>query len=667
MIDNRIKNDSSKSAVRKIYSTEIIDKLLEERAEGYDIPFDAFFQRNIDLRASNITFRMTDEELREYQRCFDEPEYFIETYCKFMTDDGMHTVSLRDYQRKIISAVTDEEYSEELDDFIPANRSIVICASRQIGKTTTIAAFVAWFIVFHADKNVLIVANKEDTAKEIVDKITKIFKGLPFFLKPGCDNFGKTGLRLDNGSRIISSATTTSASIGFTIHCMLLDEFAHIPDNIVNNFWRSVYPTLSSSKVSQCIICSTPNGTTNKFYDIWSGALAGLNSFKPIRVDYWEVPGHDDAWAEEMKRNFGEEEFAQEFELQFNINSKMLLKAEDLKFIDRIKRDFINKEIISDSPYLNDEHITWDPLFDPNEIDEHDKFVFLIDIAEGVGQEDERFKNKKKTPDSNTINIFRLRLNSLSNMRKYSKLSCSIKDAFRFEQVGKYTTNTEDEVQQGKIAAALAYDLFRDHDRDNVRIMVEMNFNGKAFTESFKRHPYFTDSTILRTYHTKPVPGEKQRKRLGFKTTANKEFYCLRGNKLINMRRTIIHDTETFTQMCSYGYVRGRLNGIACHDDLSMPVFNHIPRMLDESSFIDWLNEYLELWPNETEKYNINSLIEMWDMENPELSDSDFKSLYSSEQSNIAPFNFDNPYIEPKLDSIYSDSAFSSTYSSLLK
>ena len=496
--------------------------------------------------------------------------------------------------------------------------------------TTTVSAFLSWMLIFHADRNILVVANKEDTAIEIVDKITNIFKGLPYFLKPGCINFGKTGLRLENGSRIISSATTNTASIGFTIHCILLDEFAHIPDNIVNNFWRSVYPTLSSSEVSQCIITSTPNGTTNKFYDIWSHAIEKTNSFVPIRTDYWEVPSHDDAWAEKMRADFGDEEFAQEFELQFNINSKMLLKASDLQFMERLCVDFENKPIYGiNNKYIHDENIKWHPKFDPNDIEENDKFVFLVDLAEGTEDQDKKFKNKKQTPDSNTINIFKVVPNSLVNIKKYADKSCKIIDAFRYIQVGYYECNTEDEEYCANVCSALAYDLMKDDERESVRVMVEMNFNGKSFVQTMQRHPKYYDGTILRTYHTKPVPGEKQRKRLGFKTTANKEYFCLRGAKLINMRRIVVTDTATYNQMKSFGYVKGKLKGIACHDDMSMPVFNHIPRMLVEEYFVEWLDDILMNLENESQKYAINMLIELHDMDNPEISDSEFNAMYN--------------------------------------
>lgn len=822
---------------RKIYSTQIIEKLIQDRNQGYDIDFEPFFNRDLELRAANIPFKMTESEMNEYQKCFDDPIYYAECYAKFMTDYGLSTVDLRDYQKNVISTVTEETYEADTDLLLPTNRNIVWMSARQSGKcvapctiikyrdcddnviekpiyelyydkkdltlidrakillyklyannfcrfivtrliefiekyeyrmldldedditkkiiktksikgievssdngydpvsnihitqpyrvyeieldngyklesadhhivfsadlrpirvnelnvfdsiytdrgisyvtkikkksykmsmfdvtvnhrnhryytngilshnTTTIAVFLSWMIIFHIDRNILVVANKEKTSIEIVDKILNIFRGLPFWLKAGVESWGKTSIKLDNGSKILSSATTNTASIGFTIHCVLLDEFAHIPDNIVNNFWRSVYPTLSSSKVSQCIITSTPNGTTNKFYDIVSGAIEGRNSFRYIRTDYWEVPGHDDAWAAQMRADFGEDEFAQEFELQFNKNSKMLMKADTMNFLDRMVTTYVNKEIYINNQYVNDEHITWHPKFDPNNINENDIFVFLIDIAEGNGEPDERFQSKKKTPDANTINIFKVVLNSPSNIRKYSHLSCGVKDSVRLIQIGKYHNSSEDEIQMARVCSALAYNLFKDHERNNIRIMVEMNFNGKSFFEEFKRHMFYTGSTILKTHHKKPIPGENQKRKYGFKTTTNKEKYCIKGNKMLSMHRVIVTCSDTFEQMKSFGYVRGKLEGIACHDDLSMPVFNHIPRMFDEKTFVSWLDEYIQFKAERSKVYVINNIIQQWAMDNPEMSDDEFMSLYNLDNQSENTYN-DSGYID---------------------
>lgn len=638
---------TEKEKNRRVYTTEIINQLRKDRSEGYDIDYSPFFERDLDLRAPNVTFKMTEWEYNEYLKCYNDPLYFISNYCKFMTDKGDSTVELRDYQKDIIRVTTEEEFDDEMDMFIPKNRNVILLSARQSGKTTTLCAILTYKMIMRSSTNCAVMANKQDTATEIVQKITNIVKGLPYFLKPGCINFGKTGLKFDNDSQLISSATTTSASIGFTIHFMILDEFAHIPENIVNNFWRSVYPTLSSSKISQCMVISTPNGTTNKFYDIWSMAIdkSQHSSWYPIRVDFWQIPGRDSAWADQMRKDFGEEEFAQEFELQFNKNSKMLMKPDAADFISRMIRPFVPKHIHTTNQYLNDEHLLWDPSFDPNNINPSDKFLFLVDLADGGAEVDEKFTSKKKEPDFNSINIFRVRINSLANIRRFSNTSCKIADCFRFEQVGRYSCNTEDEIQTARVCSALCYNLFHDDERDSVRVAVEMNFNGKAFLEEFKRHQLYSGATIVRTYHTKPIPGEKQRKRYGIRTKQDKESYCIKGNKMLSKHRTIIHCKDTFEQMKAFGYVRGRLKGIAMHDDLSMPVFNHIPRMLDESSFVSWLQEYLYFYEDKCVTYAINALIQKWAMDNPDMSDDDFMELYGLNENQ--GYNPNAPQLSP--------------------
>jgi len=635
--------DSNLRKKRKVYSTETINKLIKERNEGYEIDFSPFFQRDLDLRAPGVVFNMTEDEYNEYTKCCEDPLYFITNYCKFKTDDGDVLVTLREFQKKIINLATEEVYNEELDRVVPKRRNIIWMAARQSGKTTTLCSILAHKMIFNPSYNCAVMANKDDTAKELVSKITEIFRGLPYFLKPGCNNFGKTGMSLENGSKLMSAATTNTASIGFTIHFMILDEFAHIPENIVNNFWRSVYPTLSSSAVSQCMIISTPNGTTNKFYEIWSKSVEGRNSFVNLRTDYWEVPGHDSKWAAQQRADFGDEEFAQEFELQFNKSSKALLTAEDMTFIDRLSTDFVHKDIVGiQNQFLNDKNLVWHPKFDPNNIDPNDRFVFLVDIAEGGQDPDEKVKERgDRSPDSNTINIFKLRLNSPANVRKYSSISCGIRDCVRLEQIGRYSSNTEDEVYAADVASALSYALFNDDMKDCVRIMIEMNFNGTSFYNQFKRHARFTESTLVKTYHKKPVPGEKAKKKVGCKTTSNKESYCLRGKKMLTRRRTIIHCKETFTQMKSFGYVRGKLKGIACHDDLSMPVFNHIPRLFDEDDFVAWIGDYIYFHPDRARVYALNQIIEKWALDNPDMSDDAFTSLYKPDDQP----QYRNPYM----------------------
>jgi hypothetical protein len=136
----------------------------------------------------------------------------------------------------------------------------------------------------------MVMANKGATMVEIIDKIKEVYKHLPFFLKPGIYVNNQTTMRFDNGCRLFGQATTKTAAIGFAIHLLFCDEFAHIPASYIEPFYRSVYPTLSSSKISRFIITSTPNGM-NKFYDIYTSALIpkgepGSSDFKALRTDY---------------------------------------------------------------------------------------------------------------------------------------------------------------------------------------------------------------------------------------------------------------------------------------------------------------------------------------------------------------------------------------------
>lgn len=541
---------------------------------------------------------------------------------KILTNDGLHSViKIQKMPYKLCM----------YDMTISSNNHRYYTNGILSHNTTTMAACLAWFLCFNDSKNAMVLANKQATAIEIVDKIIQIFRGLPFFLKPGALNFGKMGLTLDNGCKLLSSATTASTSIGFTIHWLMVDEFAHIPKNIIEPFWRSVYPTLSSSKLSRCTVISTPNGQ-NMFYDIYSKSSMGTseNSFKGLRIDYWRVPGHDDAWADAMRRDFGADLFAQEFELQFSVNSKMLLKGSDLQFMNRIKRDYIYKDLYA-GRMLENEKIKWHPNFDPLTIKQSDKFLFCIDLAEGKEYED-LVKASDKPNDYGVINIFKLVPASLANIRSRNKdKKIETKDCFRAIQIGIYVDNEHDEEYLANITSNLMYNVFNTQEFDNVRLLVEMNFQGKNYVTHLKNHEEFYDDIIIKTYHSEPIPGEKRKKKYGYKTTTTKEYYCKKSAKLIEDRRIIPNETETILQLGSFGKIKGdKYGGIASHDDISITVLNTIPRAFEQENFIGWVEDLLVNHENVFYKYELNNLIQLWELNNPEISDTKFNILYNN-------------------------------------
>lgn len=630
------KEKTTDNRAKRIYTSAMIDTLLEDAKNGLEIDTDPFYMGDLELRAPNIVFEYTDYEIAEFRKCMEDPVYFISKYCKFQTDNGRTNVILRDYQIEMIHMLTDSHYDDEVGEFIPDNRNCIIMASRQTAKTTTNAAIMAHYLCFNTHKNIMILANKDATAKEIVDKIIQIFRGLPYFLKPGSVNFGKTGLNLDNGCRLLSSATTASTSIGFTIHKLFLDEFAHIPRNIIEPFWRSVYPTLSSSKLSQCIITSTPNGQ-NMFYDIYSKSSIGTaeNSFKGMRVDYWQVPEHDDKWADEMRRNFGVDFFAQEFELQFNVNSKMFLSGSDFQFMNKLSKKYKSIDLFS-SDLIDNNKLRWHPSFDPLSISSNDKFLFTVDLSEGKEYDEDVKEKERDVADYNIINIFKIIPNSIANIRSKNRAEkIEIKDCFKYVQVGVYEDNTHDEEHCAYVASALAYQIFNAHNYDNVRILVEINFQGKNFITHLKNDINFFDDIIIKTYHSEPVPGEKRKKKPGFKTTTTKEYFCKKTRRMIEKKRVAISDQRTIKQLAAFGRVKGnRLGGIATHDDLSISVLNIISRAADEDVFIGWAEDLIVNNENLKYKYDLNMLIQKWEFENPDISDTVFNNLYLNKANN---------------------------------
>jgi hypothetical protein len=593
------------------------------------VEMSCFHHSDIELKAANLLYQLTPEEIDEFHKCSQDIIYFVEKHCKFLTDKGRRLVDLRIYQDKILKILSKESFNKKLEDYIPDNRNIIIMASRQTGKTTTVAAFFSWYLCFHNDRNLAILANKQDTAFEIVRKVIDVFKGLPFFLKPGIIHAGAGGMRLDNGCFLTSQATTKTAQIGYTIHVLYADEFAHIQPFIANDFWRSVYPTLASSEISQCIISSTPNGDDNVFYEIWDKANRAQNSFVPIRVDWWEVPGHDDEWAEQMKKDFGEERFAQEFALDFNASSvNLLLNANDLLFMKKITKEYVFHELektdLDDLLYRN---LIWHPDFDPNEDFSSKKDRFILSVDTGEGKDEDELKDN----DYNVCNIFKIEPKSVIQLKKLRNDELTIKNMFRIYQVGLYRDNVKDEENCAYVTRALAFDQFN---TEICKVIIEMNFNGKFFLDKFSQHKKYDEAVLLHTYHTKPIVGEKPpRRKPGFKVTgANKDFFCKMGKKLVHQRTIILNEVETVKEFKAFGKAKnGRWRGIGTHDDIAMSAVN-VSHLYDESEYEDWLYDFLDEMEESTIKSLISELLEKY-VDSTELSDEAFTSLFKDDNS----------------------------------
>lgn len=278
--------EKKKEEVRQmVFTTKIVDESTEKINDGVQLKKfqNPWLKSEVGLKRSGVVFRLSPEEQQEYIRCAVDIHYFTEKYCKTKREDGsVGSILLRDYQ------------SEILDNFMN-NRFNILMASRQVGKTVSSAIFILHTILFNNDKNCMIVANKGDTAIEIVDKVKSIYTLLPFFLKPGIKTWNQKSLTFDNGCRIKTSARSKTPAIGFTIDVLYLDEFAHIPSNIIEPYYTAAFPTVSAVQNSKIIITSTPNGM-NLFHKLLTDAERPdgdplKNNYKPMRVYWYQVPG----------------------------------------------------------------------------------------------------------------------------------------------------------------------------------------------------------------------------------------------------------------------------------------------------------------------------------------------------------------------------------------
>jgi hypothetical protein len=256
---------------------------------------------NPSLKRVNMPMQLTEEQIREYVKCSKDPIYFIENYVKIITlDKGFVQISLYPFQKQAITDIND-------------NRRVIVKAGRQVGKTTMVVGYILWYILFNQDKFVAILANKAPTAREILNRVKIAYEALPLWIQQGVKVWNKGDIELENNCRIMATSTASSAIRGYSISLLYLDEFAFVPSNIADEFFTSVYPTISSGTQSKILISSTPNGM-NHFYRMWTEAVEGQSGFKHIEANWRQVPGRDQAWADDQRRILKDEKFLQEME-----------------------------------------------------------------------------------------------------------------------------------------------------------------------------------------------------------------------------------------------------------------------------------------------------------------------------------------------------------------
>jgi len=271
--------------------------------------------KNNNLKKPNEEMEYTHYQVQELKRCAQDPIYFIKTYVKIQHPiRGSIPFELYEYQENMITGFLE-------------NRHIVVLSARQTGKSTTSAMYLLWYAMFNFDKTILIAANKNKNAIEMIMRIRYAYENLPMWIKPGVkdDGWNKHEIGFDNDSRIVSTATSEDSGRGMSISLLFLDEFAFVKSSIQDEFWTAIEPTLSTG--GACIMTSTPNGDMNIYAQIWRGAELGANGFIPIKIDWDQPPGRDEQFKEEAIGRIGQRKWNQEYECEFLSSDALLIDS----------------------------------------------------------------------------------------------------------------------------------------------------------------------------------------------------------------------------------------------------------------------------------------------------------------------------------------------------
>ena len=252
----------------------------------------------------------------EYQRCASDPIYFMKKYCMIQHPvRGKIPFHLFPFQEETLVDFKDHRYN-------------IILKSRQTGISTLTAGFSLWKMLFNQDYNVLVIATKQEVAKNLVTKVRVMNQYLPSWLKLTTVEDNKLSLRYANGSQIKATSAAGDAGRSEALSLLVFDEAAFIDK--IEEIWVSAQSTLSTG--GSAIILSTPNGVGNFFHKTWVGSEEGINGFNNIRL-HWSVhPERDQSWRDEQETLLGPKGAAQECDCDFVSSGDSVIDPQVLQF-----------------------------------------------------------------------------------------------------------------------------------------------------------------------------------------------------------------------------------------------------------------------------------------------------------------------------------------------
>jgi len=467
------------------------------------------YNGNILLKRANQQIEWTEDLVQEWVKCAEDPLYFIKTYMKIITlNEGLQTYQPWPYQEEMIKKFVDNRYT-------------IVTTARQAGKSTTTCAFILWYIIFQADKTVALLANKGETAREILGRVQLAYQHLPTWLQQGVKEWNKGSFELENNSRVIAAATSASAIRGYTINLLFIDEAAHIEN--WDEFFTSVYPTISSGTDSKIVLVSTPNGL-NHFYSTWQNAIEGRNGYANILVSWKDVPGRDEAWKEETiaGMNFDHEKFNQEMNCQFLGSSGTLISGWKLK------------EMVHLSPLTER-----DGLSQYVEPEKEHVYVMVCDVSRGKGLDYSAFQ---------VLDVTNMPYKQVCTFRNNSLTPIDYADVIY--RIAKNYNNALVLVEINDIGEQVSHSIHYDFGYDNMLFTENGGRRGKRVTSGF---------------------GSKKSDK-GIRTTKIvKSIGCSMLKLLIEQNQLVVNDFTTINELSTFSKKRNSYEAEpGKHDDLVM-------------------------------------------------------------------------------------------------
>ena len=466
-----------------------------------------FYNNNINLKAVGVPVQYTQEQLKEYIKCKDDPIYFIETYCKIISLDlGLVPFKLYEYQKKFILSMHN-------------NNRVCSMQPRQSGKTQVVAAHLLYYTTFNDNKTVAILANKAAASREILSRYQLMFEYLPSFLQQGVKTYNKGDIELENGSKVFTGATSSSGIRGRSVNVLYVDEVAIIPNNVAEDFFTATYPTISSGKTTKIILTSTPLGY-NHFWKFWNEAENCINGFVPIRVQYWEHPDRDEVWAAKQKELLGELKYQQEILCSFLGSSSTLINSDALARL-------------SASPYI----------YSKDNLDVYERplvdriYAMIVDVSKGVGG------------DYSAFTIIDITETPYKIVAKYKDnyISPLLYPNIIYKMGMEY--NEANILIEGNIGEQVGYILYEELEYENI-LFINRSTNGQSITGGFGQGRAQVG-----------VITDKKVKRIG----------CSSLKMLIEENKLLIPDGDIISELSTFIETKGSYAAdIGYHDDLVM-------------------------------------------------------------------------------------------------